>query len=97
MCAEKKRGWNLSKGQPDGDRGRSLGGKARTSGHALEPIDDSGRSHAQYWAQVGWCGMVARLGLDGAKAHMRDLGVLSFARERREYSRYLGHMREMAE
>jgi len=40
---------------------------------------------------------VEELGMEGARAYMSELGVLSFAKERREYSRYLGEMRVKAE
>jgi len=87
-----KRGWNL-KG-PDGTKGRSLGGTARVQKLARVPVDDGGRSHAQYWAQLGWMKMVHNLGLEGAKAEMSRRGQASWNGEMREYSRYLGEMRE---
>lgn len=45
---------NLAAGQPDGDRGRRLGGKARVRRLAGAPVDDSGRTHAQYWGFLTW-------------------------------------------
>ena len=89
-----KRGWNL-KGE-DGARGRSLGGRARVRKYARQPIDDSGRTMAQYWAQVGWMKMVRELGLDGARAEMGRRGRETWNGEMAAYSRYLGEMREAA-
>ena len=88
---------NLSNGQPDGDKGRSLGGKARTRKLARQPVDDSGRSYAQYWAQLGWWKMVQEHGREEAGRIMARRGMDGFMKERREYSRYLGEMRALAE
>lgn len=86
---------NLSKGQPDGDRGRSAGGKARTRKLSRLPVDDSGRSYAQYWAQLGWFRMVQEHGREEAGRIMARRGTEAWNRERREYSRYLGEMRRL--
>jgi hypothetical protein len=89
-----KRGENL-KG-PDGAKGRSMGGRARVRKLARVPVDDSGRSHAQYWGQLGWVKMMDELGPDGARAEMSRRGQASWNGEMREYSRYLGEMRRAA-
>lgn len=89
-----KRGENL-KG-PDGRKGRRLGGEARVRKLARAPVDDSGRTHAQLWAQVGWTKMVRELGLEGARAEMSRRGLATWKGERQEYSRYLGEMRKAA-
>jgi hypothetical protein len=89
-------GTNLRLGQADGDRGRRLGGEARTRNLSCRPVDDSGRSHAQYWAQKGWFNLVQQYGRAGAGRIMAQRGTAAFMKERREYSRYLGEMRELA-
>jgi len=85
---------NLSKGQPDGDRGRSLGGKARVKKLARLPVDDSGRSHAQYWGQLGWFRLIEKHGRKEASHIMSQRGVASFSKQYESYSRYLGELRE---
>lgn len=92
----KRRGWNLRRGQADGDRGRQLGGQVRMATLGSEPVDDSGRSHAQYWAQLGWMRLVARVGRKEAGRIQGQRGALAFTKERWSYSRYLGEMRRMA-
>lgn len=88
-----KRGENL-KGE-DGAKGRSMGGEARIRKLARAPVDDSGRTHAQLWAQVGWMKMVREMGLEGARAEMSRRGLATWKGERQEYSRYLGEMRNL--
>ena len=89
----KPRGWNLKKGQKDGDRGRRAGGRARVRTVATQPVDDSGRSMAQYWAQVGWMKLVREHGRKEAGRIQARRGYEAWNGERREYSRYLGEMR----
>jgi hypothetical protein len=88
---------NLELGQEDGDRGRRLGGKARVRKLARKPVDDSGRSMAQYWAQVGWWRLVQEHGREEAGRIMARRGTEAWNRERQAYSRYLGEMRREAE
>ena len=57
---KRKRGWNLCKGQPDGDRGRSLGGKAHDQAHMRE----IGRR--------GWRALVRKEGLAAAHDKVRE-------------------------
>ena len=88
---------NLSKGEPDGDKGRRLGGKARVRALARVPVDDSGRTHAQFWAMLGWMKLVKQRGREEAGREMARRGMTGFMKERQAYSRYLGEMRKMAE
>jgi hypothetical protein len=88
-----KRGWNLRAGEFHGDRGRSMAGRIHAAQNRVR-IDDSGRTHGQYWGQVGFCKLATRLGSEeAARAHMAGLGVLAYDKERQEFSRYLYEMR----
>jgi len=84
-----KRGWNLRKGQPDGDRGRRAGGRARIRVQAQSPVDDSGRSWQQYWGMVGWARLVEEHGREGASKIMADRGWKAWDKEVQAYQRYL--------
>ena len=88
------RGDNLRRGQPDGDRGRSLGGKKRAERNT-EILDDSGRTVAQYRAMRQWCDLVARVGRRAASREMARRGTMGWMRVRQEYSRYIGEMRAL--
>ena len=81
--------------KPEGDRGRRLGGKARVRKLAKRPVDDSGRSMAQYWAQVGWFKLIEKHGRKEAGRIMARRGTEAWNRERKAYSRYLGEMRRL--
>jgi len=95
-----KRGENLKRSDngylSDGDRGRRLGGATRTRTLGMTPVDDSGRSHQQYWAQLGWYRMVQKHGREEAGNIMGIRGAASFKEEMRKYSRYLGELRYQA-
>lgn len=90
------RGANLKAGKQDGDAGRRAGGQARVQQLALEPVDDSGRSHAQYWAQLGWWRLVQEHGREKAGQIQAQRGAASFDGQRQSYSRYLAEMRALA-
>lgn len=91
-----KRGWNLKRSQPDGDRGRSAGGRL----HALrnrEPLgDDSHRTMAEYWGYLAWAKLQEAEGKEGAHQIQSERGVASFAKEMAEMDEYLAEMREAA-
>ena len=55
-----KRGWNLRKGNPDGDRGRSLGGQSHSQEHMAK------------LARRGWQALVDGRGLFGAHDVLRQ-------------------------
>ena len=59
MTGKRKRGWNLRKGNPDGDRGRRLGGLAHD------------RDHLRRAGRLGWKALVAKEGLVGAHERLR--------------------------
>jgi hypothetical protein len=92
----KSRGWNLRKGQPDGDRGRRLGGKARTASYAQEPVDDSGRSRQQFYGQLGWWRLVEEHGREEAGRIQARRGALAFGQEMRSFRAYVRYMGELA-
>jgi len=91
-----RRGENLQAGEKDGDLGRRAGGRVRVQTLARQPVDDSGRSHAQYWAQLGWWRMVQQHGREEAGRIMAERGAASWNGQRESYTRYLAEMRALA-
>jgi hypothetical protein len=89
------RGENLRRGQPHGDRGRRLGGQA----HARlnnQPIDDSGRTHAHYWALLGWLQLVQQHGPQAASAIMATRAGAAWKAEMAAFNGYVAHMAQQA-
>lgn len=60
MTQKRKRGWNLKRGNPDGDRGRRLGGLS----HDREHLVEAGRK--------GWKSLVAKVGIEDAHGKLRE-------------------------
>lgn len=88
------KGHNLRKGHPDGDKGRRLAGGVHAARNG-ERLDDSNRTLAQYYGQVAFWKLVQKLGSErAARDHMSSLGQKAWAKEMREFSHYLGLMRE---
>lgn len=59
------------------------------------PVDDSGRTHAQYWALIGWLRLVRHHGEEGARAIMANRGHLAWIHEMASFAAYLGWPRQL--